>query len=76
LGKKTGIGHKTSIDMETHESIIDEAVNLLMSVVNFLDREKVRMVDSYPNWDEVDTAEVRDGAIAQINAAISKLGQL
>lgn len=62
--------------METQILIIDDAVRQLMAIVNYLDREKARIPAIYPNWDDLDTREVRDRAIRELNRAIDKLEEL
>jgi hypothetical protein len=41
-----------------------------------MDRNKAVMVSTYPDWDDVDTAEFKTLTIARLNMAIAKLGAL
>jgi hypothetical protein len=62
--------------MDTHVEILEDAVAFLMGIVNSIDRTKVVMVASYPDWDDTDTAEFKAQTIARLNIVISKLGAL
>jgi hypothetical protein len=62
--------------MNTQIRILEETVLLLMGIVNSIDRTKVVMFTTYPNWDDTDTAEFKTQTIAQLNIAIAKLGEL
>jgi hypothetical protein len=62
--------------MNTQIRILEETVLLLMGIVNSIDRTKTVMINTYPNWDDTDTAEFKTQTIAQLNIAIAKLGEL
>lgn len=48
----------------------------LMGIVNSADRTKALIIATYPDWDEVDTAEFKTQTIARLNMVISKLEAL
>lgn len=62
--------------MDTQIRILEEAVLILMGIVNSIDRTKTIMYTTYPDWDDTDTSEFKDLTILQLNAVIAKLGAL
>jgi hypothetical protein len=62
--------------MDTQVEIIEDTVAFLLGIINDMDRTKAVMVSTYPNWDNVDTAEFKNRTIARLNMAIAKLGAL
>lgn len=62
--------------MEQHVQLLELASNMAMAAVDYIDREKVRMLDSYPDWDDADTAEIKAKAIQGLNNAIAKLNEI
>jgi hypothetical protein len=48
----------------------------LLAIVNSIDRTKAEMVDTYPNWDEQDTAEFKTLIINRLNYSIAKIQHL
>jgi hypothetical protein len=62
--------------MNTQVAIIEDTVAYLLGIINDMDRNKAVMISTYPNWDNVDTAEFKTRTIARLNLAIAKLGAL
>jgi hypothetical protein len=62
--------------MDTHVAILEDVSAFLLGIINSIDREKVVMITTYPNWDDTDTAELKTITIARLNQAIAKLNQL
>jgi hypothetical protein len=62
--------------MDTQVAIIEDTVAYLLGIINDMDRTKAVMISTYPNWDNVDTAEFKTRTIARLNQAIAKLGAL
>ncbi len=62
--------------MNTQIEIIEDTVTFLLGIINDIDRTKAVMIATYPNWDDVDTAEFKTRTIARLNQAIAKLGAL
>jgi hypothetical protein len=62
--------------MDTQVAIIEDTVAYLLGIINDMDRNKAVMISTYPNWDNVDTAEFKTRTIARLNLAIAKLGAL
>jgi hypothetical protein len=62
--------------MDTQVEILEDTVLWLLAIVNSIDRTKAEMVDTYPNWDEQDTAEFKTLIINRLNYSISKIQHL
>jgi hypothetical protein len=62
--------------MDTQVEILEDAVLWLLAIVNSIDRTKAEMVDTYPNWDEQDTAEFKTLIINRLNYSIAKIQHL
>jgi hypothetical protein len=62
--------------MDTQVEILEDTVLWLLAIVNSIDRTKSEMVDTYPNWDEQDTAEFKTLIINRLNYSIAKIQQL
>jgi hypothetical protein len=62
--------------MDTQIDIIEDTSAFLIGLVNYLDRTKTTMINSYPSWDEVDVQELRTAAITNLNIAITKISAL
>ena len=62
--------------MDTQIEVIEDTVSFLLGIINEIDRTKAIMITTYPDWDDVDTAEFKTLTIARLNQAIAKLGAL
>lgn len=62
--------------METQIAIIDDAVAFLLGIINYIERTKVTMINSYPAWDETDVEELKTLATSRLLLAITKLEAL
>jgi hypothetical protein len=62
--------------MDIQIDIIEDTSAFLAGLVNYIDRTKTTMINSYPNWDEQDVAEFKTAAITNLNIAIAKLSAL
>lgn len=71
-----GVGTQYQLIMDALIEDFEDISLLLMGIVNSVDRTKALIVDTYPDWDEVDTAEFKTQTIARLNMVISKLEAL
>jgi hypothetical protein len=62
--------------MNTQVEILEDAVLWLLAIANSIDRTKAEMVDTYPNWDEQDTAAFKTVIVNRLNQTISKIQHL
>lgn len=62
--------------METQVGILRLVVEILLAIINDIERTIVTMVTTYPNWDDIDTNEFKTQTIARLNNAISNLERL
>lgn len=69
-----GIQHQ--LIMDTQVEILEDTVLWLLAIVNSIDRTKSEMVNTYPNWDEQDTAEFKALIINRLNYSIAKIQHL
>jgi hypothetical protein len=62
--------------MEIQVGIFRLVVEILLAIINDVERTIVIMVSTYPNWDDVDTNEFKTQTIARLNNAIAQLERL
>ena len=62
--------------METQVGIFRLVVEILLAIINDIERTIVIMVTTYPDWDDIDTNEFKVQTIARLNNAISELERL
>jgi hypothetical protein len=62
--------------METQVGIFRLVVEILLTIINDIERTIVVMVSTYPQWDDIDTNDFKTQTIARLNNAISNLERL
>ncbi len=62
--------------MDTQVEILEDTSKWLIAIVNSIDRTKSEMVDTYPNWDDTDTAEFKATTINRLQLVITKIQHL
>ena len=62
--------------MDTQAAIFEDVSAFLLGIINNIDRTKTEMISTYPNWDDLDTAEFKTLTIDRLNQAIAKLERL